>query len=122
LPNVRWVGQQPFAALPGYLRVIDVGLVPYLDTAFNRGSFPLKMLEYLAAGRAVVCTDLPAARWLATDLVCVAAGPDEFAVQADRLGAAGRTPELAARRREFATRHSWECRAKQFLAAIGDRA
>ncbi len=27
--NVRWVGPKPFDALPGYLRLIDVGLVPY---------------------------------------------------------------------------------------------
>jgi teichuronic acid biosynthesis glycosyltransferase TuaH len=31
--------------LPGYLRMMDVGLVPYRDSPFNRGSFPLKTLE-----------------------------------------------------------------------------
>ena len=72
--NVRWVGLKPFDALPSYLRAIDVGIVPYRDSQFNRGSFPLKTLEYLAAGRAVVSTDLPAIRWLATDLICIAAG------------------------------------------------
>jgi len=56
---VRWVGPQPYGALPGYLRLMDVGVVPYRDSAFNRGSFPLKTLEYLAAGRGVVATD----RW-----------------------------------------------------------
>jgi|HubBroStandDraft_1064217.scaffolds.fasta_scaffold35200_2 teichuronic acid biosynthesis glycosyltransferase TuaH len=117
-PNVRWVGPKPFEVLPSYMRVIDVGLVPYRDSAFNRGSFPLKTLEYLAAARAVVGTDLPATRWLATDLVCIANGPVEFADQADRLAAARRTPEIAARRREFASRHSWAGRAQEVYAAI----
>jgi glycosyltransferase involved in cell wall biosynthesis len=117
-PNVRWVGEKPFAALPGYMRVIDVGLVPYADTAFNRGSFPLKTLEYLAGARAVVATDLPATRWLGTDLVCIANGPADFADQADRLAAEARTPAIMARRREFASKHSWKCRAEEIYAAV----
>jgi teichuronic acid biosynthesis glycosyltransferase TuaH len=118
--NVRWVGPKPSAALPGYLRVIDVGVVPYLDSPFNRGSFPLKTLEYLAAGRAVVATDLPAIRWLATDLIRVAAGPESFADQVDRMLALPRTPALQGHRRAFAARHSWARRAADMNAAIAD--
>jgi glycosyltransferase involved in cell wall biosynthesis len=118
-PNVRWVGQKPFGALPGYLRVIDVGLVPYGDSAFNRGSFPLKTLEYLAAGRAVAATDLPAIRWLATGLISVASDPGAFADQVDRLLAEPRTPALLQRRRAFAARHSWQRRAAELNEVIG---
>ena len=57
--NVRWVGPKPYDSLKSYLRIMDVGLVPYADTPFNRGNFPLKLLEYLAAGHGVVATDLP---------------------------------------------------------------
>jgi glycosyltransferase involved in cell wall biosynthesis len=116
--NVRWVGAKPFSDLPGYLRLIDVGLVPYGDSRFNRGSFPLKTLEYLAAGRAVVATDLPAIKWLATDLVTVASGPEEFADQVDLLLGQARTPAVTARRREFAAQHSWSSRAASLHDAI----
>jgi glycosyltransferase involved in cell wall biosynthesis len=116
--NVCWVGPKPFEALPGYLRLIDVGIVPYRDSAFNRGSFPLKTLEYLAAGRGVVATDLPAIRWLDTDLVAVASGPGPFADQVGRLLGQPRTPALAARRRAFADRHSWAGRAAAIHDAI----
>jgi teichuronic acid biosynthesis glycosyltransferase TuaH len=117
-PNVRCVGPKPFDALPGYLRMIDVGVVPYGDSPFNRGSFPLKTLEYLAAGRAVVATDLPAIRWLATDLVCIAQAPGAFADEVDRLLALPRTPEVLARRQAFAARHSWARRADDVYEAI----
>ena len=128
-PNVRWVGPKPFEVLPSYLKVIDVGLVPYRDSAFNRGSFPLKTLEYLAAGRPVVATDLPAIRWLleelgdqgATGNICVAEGPVDFAAQARRLAAAPRTAQAMASRRKFAGRHSWENRARQVHASILSR-
>jgi teichuronic acid biosynthesis glycosyltransferase TuaH len=116
--NVRWVGPKPSWALPGYLRLIDVGLVPYRDSEFNRGSCPLKTLEYLAAGRAVVATDLPAIRWLATDLICVADGPTSFADQVDRLLARPRGAAVLARRQAFAARHSWARQAAEIHAAI----
>ena len=117
-PNVCWVGQKEFRELPGYLRLMDVGLVPYGDSPFNRGSFPLKTLEYLAAGRAVVAADLPAVRWLNTDLVAVAADPAAFADQVERLLTEPRSPSLLARRRAFASRHSWASRAADVYEAI----
>jgi teichuronic acid biosynthesis glycosyltransferase TuaH len=121
-PNVRWVGFKPFDALPSYLRAIDVGVVPYGDNSFNRGSFPLKTLEYLAAGRAVVSTDLPATRWLDTSLVATASAPEAFADQVDRLLDEGRVGgSLAASRREFALTHSWPVRAGEFYHAILSR-
>lgn len=116
--NVRWVGPKPFEALPGYLRLIDVGLVPYRDSAFNRGSFPLKALEYLAAGRPVVSTDLPAIRWLATDLVSIASAPGDFADHVDRSLARHRAPKLAARCQAFAAEHSWARRAAAMYEAV----
>ncbi|HKE99809.1 MAG TPA: glycosyltransferase [Actinomycetes bacterium] len=118
-PNVRWVGARPFEALPGYLRAIDVGLVPYADSEFNRGSFPLKTLEYLAAGRGVVATDLPAIRWLGTGLIRVAAEPAAFAREVTQALGEPRTAELAARRRAFAAEHGWDRRAEAFARALG---
>lgn len=121
--NVRWVGSKPFDALPGYLRAIDVGVIPYRDSPFNRGSFPLKTLEYLAAGRAVVATDLPAIRWLGTDLVTIASGPESFANQVGRMLDEVRSPALMARRQAFAREHSWANRAADIYAAVlGQRA
>jgi glycosyltransferase involved in cell wall biosynthesis len=117
-PNVQWVGSKPFDSLPRYLRVIDVGLVPYRDNAFNRASFPLKTLEYLAAGRAVVATDLPAIRWLATDLVTIAPDCQSFADHVDRYLDESRAASIVARRRSFAAEHSWDRRARDLLEVI----
>ena len=109
-PNVHWAGQQPAAALPGYLRLMHVGLVPYTPSPFNRASFPLKALEYLAAGRPVAATDLPALRALGTDLIHLTA-PASFADKVDHLLSQPRTPHLAARCQAFAAQHTWAHRA-----------
>ena len=118
-PNVRWVGPKPFGELPSYLRVIDVGLTPYGDTAFNRASFPLKTLEYLAAGRAAVATDLPAARFLATDLVTLATSPADFVAATQAELVRRPSPALREARQAFARRHSWDERTRQFAALLG---
>jgi len=127
-PTVHYAGRVPTEALPAYLAAIDVGITPYRDSSFNRASFPLKTLEYLAAGRTAVSTDLPAARWLADDLAAagldagmlrLATGPAEMAAAVRAAAAIPGTPELAAERRAFAERHSWPRRAEAFAAAIG---
>jgi teichuronic acid biosynthesis glycosyltransferase TuaH len=117
-PNVCWVGPQDYADLPSVLAAADVWMVPYGDTDFNRASFPLKLLEYLAAGRRVVATDLPAVRWLDTDLVSVAATASGFA---DAVQAALAEPLTAAesgRRVEFASRHGWPERVRLLAESI----
>ena len=117
--NVQWTGPRAFADLPSYMRHIKVGLTPYAETPFNRSSFPLKTMEYLAAGRTAVVTDLPAARMLPEELVIRASGPTDFArVTAQEL-LRERDPELEHRRRAYAETNSWAVRAAEFAQAIG---
>ena len=114
---MHWACQQPAAALPGYLRLMDVGLVPYTPSPFNHASFPLKALEYLAAGRPVAATDLPALRALGTDLIHLTT-PASFADQVDQLLTQPRTPHLAARCQAFAAQHTWARRAADIHHAL----
>ena len=109
--HVSYVGPKPFDAMPGYMRAIDVGLTPYANIAFNRASFPLKTLEYLAGRTRAVSTDLPAVRWLDTPLIDSATGPTVFADSVAHVLDRPRTPELIEERRSFARKHSWMARA-----------
>jgi teichuronic acid biosynthesis glycosyltransferase TuaH len=118
-PNVHWHGARPAAEMPALLARMAVGITPYTDSAFNRASFPLKTLEYLAYGLRVVSTVLPANEWLDTPLVEETRTPDEFA---DAVVRALRTRLGEDERRErigFAARHSWDARAAQLLALAG---
>ena len=64
---------------------MDVGLVPYGMSEFNRWSFPMKALEYLSAGLPVVSTSLPAMQWLDTPFIALADTPEAFAGRSRRL-------------------------------------
>jgi teichuronic acid biosynthesis glycosyltransferase TuaH len=119
-PNVHHVGAVPFADLPRWLARMDVGLTPYTDSAFNRASFPLKTLEYLAAGRPVVGSDLPATRGLAQETVDVTAvaTPAEFAARVRAVADIPSTSGAVQRRRAVAGRHSWAARATRLVRLV----
>jgi teichuronic acid biosynthesis glycosyltransferase TuaH len=116
--NVQSVGPQPFHALPSYLAAIDVGLVPYDHSAFNVGSFPLKTLEYLAAGVPVVATGLPSTKWLDTDLVVIEDAPDRFSTAALSASESRRDIGAVRARRAFALRHDWAVRANEMAELL----
>jgi teichuronic acid biosynthesis glycosyltransferase TuaH len=118
-PNVTWVGPKSFPELPSYLGMIDVGLTPYRQSAFNRASVPLKTLEYLAAGRPVVASDLPAHRSLDTPHVAIAGTPAEFAQRTQALLRQPARPAEAAERRALGERHSWAARTADIARVIG---
>jgi len=118
LANVQWVGPKPFSELPSYLRAIDVGLTPYRQSDFNRASFPLKTLEYLAAGRPAVVSDLPAHRFLDTGHITIATTAQEFAQRTQALLAAPQTAADVAARHTLAARHSWAARSDEICALL----
>lgn len=118
-PNVQWVGAKPFHELPKYLAHGVVGLLPYNMSDFNLGSFPLKTLEYLAAGLPVVATRLPAISWLNTQHIHVADSATEFAELTTRLLAEGRDKMQGQKRSSFAATHTWDDRAEAFAQVLG---
>ncbi|MDT9592546.1 glycosyltransferase [Nocardioides zeae] len=117
-PEVTWLGRRPASELPALLSGVKVGLTPYTDTAFNRASHPLKTLEYLAAGRAVVSTPLPAVATLACPAVATGATPEAFADAVDRALDAPDDSASVAGRKAFAARHDWGVRAQTLLVEI----
>ncbi len=116
--NVTWLGQLPYEEISSRLATMSVGLTPYLDTEFNRASFPLKTLEYLAAGLPVVSTDLPSVGWLRTDLIEVATGKRDYVQKVRSAMDEVQEKSIVTRRREFAISHSWERRATQLMEVI----
>ncbi|GER74244.1 putative teichuronic acid biosynthesis glycosyltransferase TuaH [Weizmannia acidilactici] len=60
--NVVWKGSIPPAEVPAYMQMIDVGVMPYKPTSYNAAVFPLKLFEFLAAGKPVVGAHLPSTK------------------------------------------------------------
>ena len=78
LPNVHLYGCVAQSAVPGLLARAAVCLLPYRRSGVSDSLFPIKLVEYLAAGRPVVSTAIRAANEFA-DVVSIADTPAEFA-------------------------------------------
>jgi teichuronic acid biosynthesis glycosyltransferase TuaH len=118
-PNVTWSGPVPYADLADELAGLTTCLLPYdNDSRFNRASFPLKVLEYLAAGRRVVATGLPAVQWLDTDLISVANTAGDFAAAVTESLRSPLGADEVARRRAFAAGHTWRERTRLLADAL----
>jgi teichuronic acid biosynthesis glycosyltransferase TuaH len=119
-PRVQWIDDRPWAQMPAYLGAAAIGLVPYRLDEFNRASFPLKLLEYLAAGRHVVSTGLPIVDWLATEHITAADSPDAFADEVARRVAVENDPEVEASRLRVARAHTWDARIDDYLKLLDE--
>lgn len=62
LPNVMWLGKVYPFDVPKYMNKIDIGILPYKKSVYNKAVFPLKLFEFLAAGKPVVGMNLPSTR------------------------------------------------------------
>ena len=118
LPNLHFLGARPYAALPDYVRGMSVMVLPFARGALTEAVDPVKLYEYLAAGRPVVATPLPAlAEPAAAGLIRLTAGAPDWA-EAVRAALGERAPELAARRQAYARAQSWSARAAQYAEVL----
>ena len=58
--SIYYIGEQAYKDLPNYLANINVWILPFQDNELTRAVDPVKIYEYLAAGRDVISTPLPA--------------------------------------------------------------
>lgn len=56
--NIVFTGKVEFSNIQDYYNSIDIGLLPFIKKDFTDNACPIKLLEYTAAGKPVVSTDL----------------------------------------------------------------
>ena len=116
LRNVHFLGPAALDRVPEFLKPMDVCTVPFLVNEHTRTMNPLKVLEYLAAGKPVVATPLPAVRAYGPH-VALASGPEAFAAAVEQALLED-SDGWRRRRLEFAGRHSWETRLDEIWGFI----
>jgi glycosyltransferase involved in cell wall biosynthesis len=120
-PNIHFLGGRPVTQVPAYVGAMDVNIMCYAldDGEWIRAISPLKLHEYLAAGRPVISADVPSVRPF-DHVVRIAHGTDDWeqAIQDALQGrAVGDTPT----RRAVAADNSWDDRVaklESWLAAL----
>ena len=118
LPNVHWLGRLPAPQVPDAIANMDVCLLPYERNEWTANIDSLKLYEYLACGKPVVSTDVPAARAF-EPLVRITNDPALF-VAAIEAALADNAPEVVAARQAAAASNTWDIRVVQIEHLLRD--
>lgn len=110
LTNVRLTGEVPYAQLPYWLHGFDLCLLPFQVIPLTLATNPVKIYEYLAAGKAVVAVDLPEMAQF-KGLIEVASDSEGFVAAVKRVLDSSEQCQLAEIRQTFAAGQTWEHRA-----------
>ncbi|GAB2586992.1 hypothetical protein GCM10027066_30460 [Dyella jejuensis] len=106
LTNIQFTGEVPYAKLPFYLSSFDVCMLPFQIIPLTLATNPVKVYEYLSAGKEVVSIMLPEIRQFG-ELVRSATDHQSF-IEAMRAALAVQPdPEVIARRKQFASEQTW---------------
>jgi glycosyltransferase involved in cell wall biosynthesis len=113
IPRVTHAPAVPLEVLPSVAAQADVLIMPYRDDLpVTQAMEPLKLKEYLATGKAVVVSDLPATRpWI--DCLDVADSAEEFSAMVRARALSGPAPDQLRERRRLES-ESWSAKAEEF--------
>ncbi|NLG83999.1 MAG: glycosyltransferase family 1 protein [Firmicutes bacterium] len=112
-PNLHFLGHRDYRLLPDYLRAFDACLIPFRLSPLTAACNPIKLWEYLAAGKPVVATALPEVEEYGTcPGIWVARGTKEFGLYL-RQAVTDRNPAGVLARQALARENSWDVRAAQ---------
>jgi len=128
--RVLFLGRRPHADIPRLLSAADVCILPAHYSDLMRDVVPIKMYEYMAAGRAVIATRLPGIlrEFGFGNGVHYVDRPQDVVTRATELRARGQLEAEGHRARTFAASRDWSVLLKRFerllesLVAQGSRA
>jgi hypothetical protein len=106
--NITFLGERPHEQLPSYSQHWTVSMLPFVDNAQIRACNPLKLREYLAAGRPVVSTRFPAVEQY-RDVVSVVDNADAMISALKHCAVAPPNPS----QRNVVADHTWSARASE---------
>ena len=125
--NVTFTGFIPNRDLPLYQAAADILLMPYSRSIMGSSGYadsaavasPMKMFEYMAAGRAILTADLPVIREVLNEENAVFCEPDKlqnWRIEIEELlGNEARRVKLGKRAREGVEGYTWLARAERIL-------
>lgn len=120
LPNVKFVGEVSYKALPHYLYSFDVCLVPFKIVPLTLATNPVKVYEYLGSGRPVISVDLPEMKQFG-GLVRVGATTEGFLSAIANVLNNPESDAVVKDRRSFAREQTWLHRVSALIENAEDR-
>lgn len=118
LANVQIISEVPYEVLPQFTLGFDVCIIPFVVNDLTLHTNPVKMYEYLAAGKPVVGTAMPEIMIGEEGLVYVAKDADDFICKLSDAMAKHDDPVYSERRIAYAMNATWTDRVDRLELAI----
>lgn len=112
-PNVIMTGPKKIEQLPAYLQYFDCALIPFKKNTLTRSIYPLKINEYLAAGRPVVATDFSEDIQGFGDVIYIGRNNREFVHLIDQA-IQENSRDMIHKRTAIANTNTWTARVETF--------
>lgn len=119
LPNVIFTGPRHITQLANYLQYFDCVLIPFRKNTLTRSIYPLKINEYLAAGRPVVATHFSEDIYSFKEVAYVT-DSDEAFIEAIDQAIREDNPERREARLQVARQNTWTARVQRFWEIISN--
>jgi len=104
--NCHWLEEKCFKKLPEFLKFFDVCIIPYKKNEHTKGILPIKLFEYLAAGKSVVTSRLYSIRPF-RKIVYTAENKNDF-VKGIKKALKDDNKQQAKQRIKIALNYSWK--------------
>ncbi len=118
--NIFLLGRVPFNEVPQLIKGFDIAIIPFKADNVSATIFPLKLFEYLGAGRPVIATDFnPDLEEFTNGTVSFCTNAENFSEAIKNL-LANDSEELQKQRIEIARQNTWERRAGEIAKLIAD--
>jgi glycosyltransferase involved in cell wall biosynthesis len=116
MSNIHWLGAREYSDLPDYLRHFSVATIPFLINNITRATSPIKLFEYMAAGKPTVTTDMRECRKYPG--VLVAHTKQEFIEHLERALPLTTNFAYLQQLNQTARENTWEARVEQIFHAL----
>lgn len=113
-PHFHMLGKRSYSSLPGYLKGFDACIIPFKLNELTRCFNPVKVHEYLAAGKPVISTALPEIERY-RDIVYIAENRQNFLECIKRALAADYDTEKSVK---MAMENDWDKKAEEIVELI----
>jgi len=117
MPNVIFTGGKNIRELPAFLQHFDVAIIPFVNNKLTASIYPLKINEYLAAGKPVVATNFSEDICSFADVVYIAENHEDFVRNIDRA-IAENSEAMIEQRVLTSKQNTWTERVKEFWEIV----
>ncbi|MDB5115987.1 MAG: glycosyl transferase group 1 [Mucilaginibacter sp.] len=117
-PNARFIGPVPYDEMPQIIKGFDVAIIPFKKDEVSKTIFPLKLFEYLSAGKPVVATDFnDDLKEYTGDMIKYCSDADSF-IQSINEELKNDSPVKMQQRLALAKENTWENRSDKIEEII----